>query len=285
VEDGRLPEVRYVPASDDYFSVLRIPLISGRTFAAGDRAGSPRVVLISRSAAVKFWGSESPLGARVRLGPDPSEPWNEVVGVVGDVREGSEGDPKPTAYVSQRQDHWGGGIVVLRVTNDPSTIVAEARAALHDLDPMLPVIDMRTLDEMHALSLSGRRLPLALMGTFSLVALVLASVGVYGVGANVVASRKRELGIRMALGASRGGVLALILGESVRMIAAGLVFGIPLALLLASQVRSLLFQVSATDAWTLAAVAVLLVVVALAAGFLPARRATRVDPLEVLRSD
>jgi putative ABC transport system permease protein len=285
VEDGRLPEVRYVPASDDYFSVLRIPLISGRTFAAGDRAGSPRVVLISRSAAVKFWGSESPLGARVRLGPDPSEPWNEVVGVVGDVREGSEGEPKPTAYVSQRQDHWGGGIVVLRVTNDPSTIVAAARAALHDLDPMLPVIDMRTLDEMHALSLSGRRLPLALMGTFSLVALVLASVGVYGVGANVVASRKRELGIRMALGASRGGVLALILGESVRMIAAGLVFGIPLALLLASQVRSLLFQVSATDAWTLAAVAVLLVVVALAAGFLPARRATRVDPLEVLRSD
>lgn len=282
---GRLPEVGYATVSPDYFITLGIPLRAGRAFALTDGEKAPNVVIVNESAAKTYWPGASPIGAFVRLGPNPKDPWNEVVGVVGNVRDGNEGAFRPAVYVSQRQDHWGGGSVMLRVTGDPMAIVPAARRAMKSVDPLLPMYEIATFDEFRSRSLAPKRVPMLLMTAFSFVAILLASVGVYGVGANVVALRRRELGIRMALGASRGGVLRLVLRDALRMIVGGIIAGIPLALLLSSQLRDLLFEVRPNDPVTILVVSLMLAAVALFAAFVPARRATRVDPVRVLRAE
>jgi predicted permease len=282
--DGdRPPEVRYASASDDYFAVMGIPVRRGRSFAAGDENPELRAAVVSEAAARRFWGDGNPVGARIRLGPNPEEPWHTVVGVVGDVILGPAGIPVPTAYTSIRYDRWGGGSVVVSHAGDAAVLRLAVRAAVNRIDPLLAVIGMRTMQEMRSAALADRRLPSQLIGAFALLAVTLAAVGLYGVGANLVATRRRELGIRLALGATPHAVRALVLGDGIRMVAIGVAVGLPLALVFSRQLRSLLFGVSAFDPAIVLGVVILTGLVGVASSAIPARRATAVDPVASLR--
>lgn len=283
-EGDRPPEVRYGTASDDFFQVMGIPVVKGRAFLPEDANPSVLAVVVTEAAAKRFWGPDDPIGARVRLGPDPSSPLHTVVGVVGDVILGPKGEPVPTVYSSMRHDHWGGGFVLVRTSTDAS-LAASIRRAVAAVDPLLPAGAIRTLDELRSRALADYRLPLQLVGAFSVLAVVLASLGLYGVGSNLVASRRRELGVRMALGATSGGVLRLILRDGLTIVAIGLAIGVPIALYLGRQLGELLYGVDPTDPLTLAAVAATLGLVGLLASAIPARRASRVDPAQAIRPD
>jgi len=282
-EGDRPPEVRYASTSDDYFAVMGIPLRRGRPFGPGDASAQLRAVILSESAARKFWGDSDPVGARVKLGPSPDQPWHTIVGVVGDVILGPSGDPSPTAYTSMRYDRWGGGSVVVSHTGDPAGIRPAVRAAVAKVDPLLALSSIRTMEEMRSEVLSHRRLPSQLIGAFALLAVVLASVGLYGVGANLVATRRRELGIRLALGATTTAVRSLVLRDGLKVVGLGIVVGLPLAIVFSTQLRSMLFRVEPFDPTVLFGVVALLAVVGVASSAIPARRATDVDPVASLR--
>ena len=286
VASGRLPDVRYSTASDDYFAALGIPVLRGRAFAETDRGGAPPVAIVSTDLAKQFWPKGGVIGARVRVGP--TQPWVTIVGVVGNVRMGSTEAPLPSIYTSQRQDHWrGGGTVVVRAVEDPPTLGATVRQVIKGVDPTLPVIGMRTLEEFrrNTPAIAERRLQLQLMLAFALVALVVSAVGVYGVGAYATEARSREFGIRLALGASSGSVLWLALRDGAHIAALGALAGVPLAWLLASRMRDLLYAVTPFDLSTVGAVLGGLFLVVLAASLVPARRATLIDPAKTMRTD
>lgn len=282
-EGDRPPEVRYTAASDKYFEVLGIPMRRGRAFQPEDANPSVLAVIITESAAKKFWGTDDPIGARLRLGPDPRSPLHTVVGVAGDVILGPQGTPAPTVYASSRHDRWGGGYIVLR-TDNPS-IASSIRRAVGAVDPLLPIGNILTIDEIRGRALADHRLPLQLVGGFSVLAVILAALGLYGVGASLVAARRRELGVRMALGATSAGVLRLILRDGLVIVAIGVAIGVPLALFLGRQLGDLLYGVRPTDPVTLVSVAGLLTLIGLAASAIPARRASRVDPAQAIRPD
>jgi putative ABC transport system permease protein len=283
-EGDRPPEVRYGSVSDEYFRVMGIPIVSGRGFAPGDESQAVRAVVVSASTARKFWHGADPVGAHVRLGPDPREPWSTVVGVVGDVVLGASGDLEPAVFSSMRYDRWGGGDVVVSYRGATPPL-AELRSAVTAIDPLLPVEGLRTVDAVHRDVLSDRRLPLQLVSAFAVLAVMLVALGLYGVGSNQVESRRRELGVRMALGAPRTGILRMVLGDGLRTVATGVVIGIPLSLLLMGRIQALLYQVRPFDPLVLAAVVALLVTVGVLAVLVPARRATQVDPAAVLRGE
>ena len=280
----RPPEVRYGTMSDGYLRVLGIPVVRGRTFAPGDESPDVRAVVVSASAARKFWGTSDPIGARVRLGPDPREPWSTVVGVVGDVVLGASGEVQPAVFTSMRYDRWGGGDVVVSYAGDHPPM-RELRAAVAAIDPLLPVQDLRTLDELHRAVLADRRLPLQLVSAFAVLAVLLVALGLYGVGTNQVEARRRELGVRLALGATRAGILRLVLGDGLRTVAVGIATGVPLALMLTGRIQSILYGVRPNDPLVITGVVVLLSSVGVLAAFVPARRATRVDPAVALRGE
>ena len=282
---GKLPEIGYQPVSDDLFKTMGIPLKQGRTFGPGDHNSAPGVAILSELLARTFWPNESPIGARIRLGPDPSQPWTEVIGVVGDVRMGVDGDMRGTAYVSMRQDHWGGAAIAVRTTGDPAALLPAVRREMKAIDPTLPVADPATMKEVRSRRLSDRRLPMQLMAVFALLALTLAAVGVYGVMAYSVAARTREIGVRIALGAQPRAVFGMIVRQGLGAAVVGLVLGLAGAVALGGVLTKLLFGVSPTDAPTFIGVAAILLCVTLAACLIPARRAVRVDPLEALRSE
>lgn len=283
-QGDRPPEVRYGSVSDAYFRVMGIPIVSGREFAPGDESQGVRAVVVSASTARKFWNGADPVGAHVRLGPDPTEPWSTVVGVVGDVVLGAAGDAQPAVYTSMRYDRWGGGdvVVAFRSATPP---LAELRRAVAAIDPQLPVEGLRTVEAVHREVLTDRRLPLQLVSAFALLAVVLVALGLYGVGSNQVEARRRELGVRMALGAPRTGILRMVLGDGLRTVAAGVVVGIPLSLLLMGRIQAILYQVRPFDPVVLGGVVVLLASVGVLAVLVPARRATQVDPAAVLRGE
>ena len=283
--EGKLPEVGYQPVSDDLFRAMGVPLRRGRTFGPQDHQNAPHVVILSESLARAFWPTESPIGARIRLGPNPNDPWNTVVGVVGDVRMGVAGDSRPTAYVSARQDHWGGMAIVVRTMMDPMTLLPAVRREVRAIDPTIPVAEARSMKQVQTMELTDRRLPMQLMGAFAVLALLLAAVGVYGVMAYSVAARTREIGVRVALGAQPRSVFGMVLRQGLGAAAVGLTVGLLGALALGRLLTSLLYGVTPTDATTFIAVAGGLLAVVLAACLVPARRAVRVDPLEALRSE
>jgi predicted permease len=287
VEGVRPPESRYASVSDDYFETLGIPLVRGRTFTPADHDDAPDVVIISNSLARRFWPGGDPIGVRVKIGPDPAVPWSTIVGVVGDVRFGPAGEYMPTVYASSRQDHWGGGAVLVRSSGDPAALSAGVREAVKRVDPILPITDLQTLEEYRGSTqaVADRRLQLQLMLVFALAALLLSAIGVYGASAYSVEARRREFGIRMALGAPRTRVLMLALGDGARAASVGMLVGVPLSLLLASRLRELLFQVRPFDPATVAVVLGVLGLVVLAASIGPARRATRVDPVRAMRAE
>jgi putative ABC transport system permease protein len=283
--EGRLPEVGYQPVSDNLFKAMGVPLKRGRRFGPQDRQDAPPVVILSESLARAFWPNGDPIGARVRLGPNPSDPWMTVVGIVGDVRMGVDGESRPTAYVSGRQDHWGGMSIVMRTTTDPMSMLPSVRREVRAIDPTIPVSEASSMKQVRAQGLTDRRLPMQLMAAFALLALVLAAVGVYGVMAYSVAARTREIGVRVALGAQPRNVFGMVVRQGMGAAAAGLTLGLLSAAALGRVLTSLLYGVKPTDVLTFVGVAGVLLGVVLAACLVPARRAVRVDPLEALRSE
>jgi len=280
----RPPEVRYGSVSDAYFRVMGIPVVAGRAFAPGDEGSDVRAVVVSASAARRFWGEADPVGARVRLGPDPTEPWSTVVGVVGDVVLGAAGEVRPAVFSSMRYDRWGGGDVVVSYRGATPQLET-LRRTVAQLDPLLPVSNLRTVEAVHRETLSDRRLPLQLVTAFALLAIILVALGLYGVGSNEVEARRRELGVRMALGASRTEIVRMVLRDGLRMVAVGVAVGIPVSLVLARWIEGLLYQVKPFDPLVVGGVVVILGVVGVVAATIPARRATQVHPATVLRGE
>ncbi len=276
----------YASVSEGYFRSLGIPLLRGRLFEDRDTMDAPHVALISESLAREKWPNEDPTGRTIEFGNmDGDLRLLTVIGVVGDVREASlETPPRPTIYVNYRQRPQATYrfSAVVRTAGDPASVISSARKIVRDLDPDVPP-STSSFTAIFAASTSGRRFNLVLFGIFAGTALLLAIAGIYGVLAYSVARRTREMGVRMALGASAGNVLRLVLGQAAITTAVGVVLGLAGSFILMRFLQSMLFEVGAADPLTFVAVALLLIAVALLAAYLPARRATKVDPNVALR--
>ena len=268
---------------------MGIPLLQGRLFDSGDTVNSPHVAVISQSLARRYWPNEDPIGKQIQFGSmDTDKRLLHVVGVVGDVRNAidTEAGPMVYAYSLQRPQWWqvSSLSIVVRASNHPQALISAMRATVDALRPDVP-LRFRTLDQVFSSSLDQRRFILALFGVFAAVALLIAAVGVYGVMAYTVTQRTQEIGIRMALGAQAADVLRLALGHGMRLSVTGVALGLLAAFALTRLMKSLLFGVEATDPLTFAAVASLLTIVSLMACMIPARRATKVDPMVALRCE
>lgn len=276
----------YCVASEGYFKALGIPLIRGRLFDERDGPGSPHVAVVSESMARATWPSQDPLGRTIEFGNmDGDLRLLTIVGVVGDVRDRSlERPPEPTVYVNYRQRLRGGRdfTLVVRAAAPPQALLGEIRRVVHDVAPEVAP-RFQTFQDVFSGSLAARRFNLQLIGVFAATALLLASAGIYGVTTYWVTRRTHEVGIRMALGATAGDVLRLVLGQGLRTTGVGVVAGVGAAVGLARTMQSMLFEVSAADPATLAGVVLLLLLVALIACYVPARRATQVNPMVALR--
>jgi predicted permease len=276
-------DVRWV--SPGYLETLRIPLLAGRAFTAQDRAGAERVAMIDDTLARQYWPNENPLGKRIRGAGSPQAPWCTIVGLVGHIRQADlSGDSsKGVYYYSLYQAPAPIASFVVRTSVDPRRLAGPMRDAIRAVDPSQPIFDLKAMDDRVSDSLGARRFSVTLLGVFAALAMLLAAIGIYGVVSYSVAQRTQEIGIRLALGAERRSVFRMVLGQALRLAAAGVVAGVAAAAVLARLVSSQLFQTSEFDPVTFAAVAGILVAVALAASYIPARRATRVDPLVALR--
>jgi predicted permease len=286
-ETGGPPaDIRYNVASEDYLRTLRIPVRAGRAFTTEDRVQPPQLVLVNEAAAKKFWPGQSPVGAHVRLGPDPSRPWAEVIGVVGDYRQENLDDvPPPLAITFFAQDVWGSMTLSVRTSDAAPDARKKVAAAVRELDPSLAVQNPYALTEAIAANLAPRRFAMSLLAVFAGVALVLAIVGVYGVTAYGVTERTREFGIRLALGAIPKNILAIVVKQTFQVAAVGLAIGLVCAMGLTRFLSGLLYGVRPLDVATFGGVALLLLGATLAACWLPARRASSVDPMRTLREE
>ena len=287
---GREPEAEFRAVAGDYFRAMRTPLLAGRPFTPADGETGPRVVLVNETFARRFFSDGRVLGRRIHMdlrvldGVPP--PVREVVGIVRDVRHlGLAEDPLPEVYVPFRQDPLPFLGFAVRTQGDPAALAPAARQAIWAVDKDQPVSHLLTLEEMGAESVTLRRSSMMLLLFFAALGLGLAALGLYGVLAYEVGQRTREIGVRMALGAGRGDVLRLVVGEGLRTAGLGLAAGLVASLLLTRLLSKLLFQVSPTDPPTLAAAFVLLLAAALLASYLPARRATAVHPAAALRCE
>jgi putative ABC transport system permease protein len=285
--ESEAPSPDAYSVSPDYFNVMRIPLKRGRLFTAEDRAGAPGVALISESCARAVFPNEDPIGKHIQLGGrDDKKEWMTIIGIVGDVRQYALDRPSAMeVYIAQAQNMNFGFDLVVRTTGDPQLMEADVRKAFLAVDPTQPVYQVQPLERYVAESMAARRYTLLLLGIFGTLAIVLAAVGIYGVVSYTMSLRTRELGIRVALGAARKDVMRLVLWRGLTMIAVGLFSGLVLSLSLTRFLSSLLYKVRPTDVGTLTLVALILAGVALLANYLPARRASRVDPMNALRCE
>ena len=276
------PLVEADTAMPGYFHTLRIPLLRGRDFTAQDTEDQPKVAIINETMAHLFWPNQDAVGKRFSKDKDKPK-WITVVSVVGDVREyGLDRATAPEAYLAQSQDNHNYMAIVVR-TAKPLSQLSAVTSAVHGLDSQLPVYAPRELSQMVSQSSEQQRFVALLLGLFAGLALVLASVGIYGVISYSVAQRTHELAIRMALGARRRDVLGMVLGEGLRLALYGIGAGLAAALVLTPFMSSLLYGVRPTDPLTFAQLTLVLVAVGLAACYIPARRATKVDPMVALR--
>jgi putative ABC transport system permease protein len=281
--DENLPITNYSAVSPDYFRAMGIPLLSGRAFTEHDIKNSTRVAIVSKSTVYELFNGENPIGKRINVTTGP-EAFREVVGVVGDVRQKGFGDRiRPHVYEPFAQAPTPFMTFVVRTSGDPSTLVPAIRSKVLALDPELPLQRVTRLDQIVPDSIRQERFLTAVMSVFAGVALVLAIAGLYGVVSYSVAQRTRELGIRVALGAQVTDVLRLVLKQGMSFVLLGEVVGIVVAYWLSEWLRVALFGVTPTDATTFVSVAVLLFLVSLVACYVPARRATKVDPLQALK--
>ena len=271
-------------ATDGYFQALGIPLIRGRIFDERDGANAPHVTVISESLARERWPNQDPIGHTIEFGNmDGDLRLLTIVGIVGDTHEyGLDTPPRPTVYVNLFQRPRSTITVTMLSDADTQSVTSAARGILHDLDPEIPS-RFRTFSQIYSASLGSRRFNVILVGFFGVTALVLATTGMFGVIAYSLNRRTREIGVRVALGAATGDVLTMVLSQGLRTICIGVAIGIAGALALTRAVESLLFGVTATDPLTFGGVTLLLVGAALLACYIPARRATKVDPMVALR--
>ena len=285
--EGKIPAADYATVSPDYFRVMRIPLLRGRYFAEQDAPSRPKVAIISETLARRYFHDEDPIGRQMKFGfPPNGDVTREIVGVVGDVRDVAlSRQPGPMMYVPFAQEPLWGGEVVVRSSMDPSSVAAGIRRAVHSIDKDLPVTDVVSLSSAVDQSVAKERFRVFLLGSFAAIALVLAAVGIFGVLSYLVSQRRREVGIRMALGARQHDILRIMLGQGTKIAVSGVAIGLGFSLFLTRLMAGLLYGVSARDPLTLAAVASLLLAVALAACYIPASRATRVDPVIALRQE
>jgi putative ABC transport system permease protein len=290
---GVSPNADYRAVTTGYFETLSVPLLAGRTFHEFDREGQPGVVVVNETLARRFWSGDSPIGRRIRLlGGGKDLPWLTVVGVVGDIRGQSlAAEPRPEIYLPSRQMEAASGnpptsmTLLVRTRRDPEALVSALRDAVARFDPTQPVYDVQPLDRVVAASTAQAGFLTSLLTLFAGVALILAALGIYGVISYSVRLRTRELGIRLALGATRREVLALVLKEGLLFAGSGVAAGLLLAFLLSRLLSSLVFGVSLTDPATFAIMPAVLILVAFLSVYLPARRATRVDPMLCLRAE
>ncbi len=284
-QDGQvLPRAEFRGASTDYFETLGVPLVRGRVFDPHDREGAEPVLIVSQGLARRNWGPEDPVGRRISI--DDGKTWSRVVGVVGDVRHtGLAQDPPDLVYLPFAQFPGYTSTLFVRTIGDPRALADRVRAEVGALDPQAVVSNVRTLDTIRQEALASPRLTAFLLGLFAFVALAISAAGLAGVLAYSVSQRTREIGIRMALGAAPESVLKMLLGQSLVSVGIGLLVGLVGALGLSRLVAGLLFGVAPSDPMCFAGSAIVLVLVALVASFLPARRATGIDPMLALRAE
>jgi predicted permease len=280
----RIGNADFCVASEGYFQALGIPLIRGRIFDERDGANAPHVAVISEALARDRWPNQDPIGHTIEFGNmDGDLRLLTIVGIVGDTHEyGLDAPPRPTVYVNLFQRPRAAVTLTMLSDADTRLVTSAAREVLHDLNPEIPA-RFRTFSEVYSASLGSRRFNVILIGFFGITALLLATAGVFGVMAYSVSRRTREIGVRIALGAGSGDVVKMILSQGLRTIFIGVSIGIAGSLALTRTVESLLFGVTATDPLTFGGVTLLLVAAALLACYIPARRATRVDPMIALR--
>jgi putative ABC transport system permease protein len=273
--------------SEDFFKALGTPLLRGRFFSNGDRPDSQRVAIINDAMARRSWPGQDPVGRRFTLGPRlPDSPWFTVVGVVGDMRrQGLERDPLPQIFMSMAQNppSRNVGLFIRTSSDDPLSMAGSIRAAVGRVERNAPVFGIAPLDQQLGTYLTQRRFQTSLLFGFSLVALLMAAVGIYGLIQYSIATRTQEIGLRMAIGAQAGDIFRMIIGEGLKLSLIGLALGLVGALWLGRAGASLLFGVTASDPLTFATVSVLLTAVAVTACYFPARRAMKLDPLRALR--
>ncbi len=292
IEGRPVPQGQTSPHGDrwlvtaDYFKTMNIPLVRGRYFTEQDGPDAPGVAMVDETMARKYWPNEDPVGKRISFetGPDNNPRWREIVGLVSHVRHKDlEGESRVQYYVPLMQRPNAGIFLAVRTSGDPESLSPAVRGVVREMDKDLPVYKVTTMQQLVSDSMAQRRFSMLMLGIFAAVALVLASVGLYGVLAYSVTQRTREIGVRMALGAQTRDVLKMVVGQGMVLALAGVGVGLVGAFALTRLMRSLLYGVTATDPLVFAGVAVLLAGVAFLACYVPARRATKVDPMVALR--
>jgi putative ABC transport system permease protein len=278
------PFVPMEVGNEDYFRTMGIPILRGRGMLATDRENAPPVAVVSETIARRLWAGEDPIGKRIQYWSADSTSWRTVVGVAGDIHFRSLREATPTIYMSWRQAYWQMQFAV-RTAEPLEVLLPALRRAVREVDPRFTLWDARTMDDLLAAPLAQPRMSAVLMGGFGLVALLLAAIGLYGVMASIVREQTREIGIRMALGATAQRVRRAVLGDALAVCGIGAAVGIAGTLFTSGLLARLLFEVSPTDPIALGSACVVLLIVAVLASYVPARWATRIDPASALRAD
>jgi putative ABC transport system permease protein len=279
---GQRPVAEWNPITPDYFKAAGVPILHGRVFEWSDDPAAPPRAIVSQSLARKYWPNEEPIGKHITYAR--RQIVAEVIGVAGDVKERAlDSDMGIVLYTSYPQFTWPNVAIAIRTAGEPTSVANAARRQVYEMDRDMPVTGLETMQDYVAHSLGQRRELLYLVGSFAALALILAVVGVYGLMAYTVTLRTSEFAIRQAIGATRRDILMMVLRQSVRLSAAGIAAGAAGAVFATRAIASMLYGVRAMDPWTFAGVALLFTVVALAASYVPARRATRLDPVTALR--
>jgi putative ABC transport system permease protein len=282
------PGANYRSVSPNYFRAMSIPMMQGRPFTERDIEGAPLAMIVNQALAEENFPGENPVGKRITFGGPANEPiqWCEIVGVVANVRSLElREEAEPELYFSSLQNPFEGMSLVVRSVGEPAGVVAGIRQAVNEVDKSVPVSNFETMDHIVSESVTQPRFNLFLLGLFSVIALLLSAAGIYGVTAYMVTQRTHELGIRLALGAQVGDVLRMILGQGMAVILVGVVIGLGASFALMRVMKSLLFGVTERDPLTFVLITLTLMLTALLACYIPARRATKVDPLEALRTE
>jgi putative ABC transport system permease protein len=288
---GQVPDANYIVAGPDYFRTLQIPLLSGRNFNEHDTETSERVVIVNEQLARTYWPGQNPLGRQLRMGsPSDNRPWLSVVGVAGNVlSQGPDEGFHSEVYVPYQQFPWvvsPENLMVRTAANvQPASIAHAVVDAVHRVDQNQPVVDLKTMEQVARELMAQQRMMLALLGAFAGLALILSGLGIYSVLSYSVSQRTREIGVRVALGAERRDVLGLVVRQGFRLTLGGVVIGLLGAFGLTRFLSSLLYDVKPNDSLTLIVVSIILTGVALLACYIPARRATKVDPMVALRHE